>query len=94
MPRTVTTPPAHGSIDGADYFSSSPRRDSAAAAGLYKRGRRGKSPHDILNFGGEGVISSNERSGQFGGMPIEEEAIKKLPRKVRQGLGVDAFRVG
>lgn len=87
LPRNVTTPPSIASSsssghDGAEYFPQSPRRDSATAAGLYKRARRGKSPHDILNFGGEGVISSDERSGQFGDMPIEDEDIKKLPRKV------------
>lgn len=82
LPRTVSTPPAvSNSEHGADYFSS-PRRNSAAhEGGLYKRARRGKSPHDILNHG-EGVISSEERSGQFKSIPVDEKVISKLPRKV------------
>jgi hypothetical protein len=30
----------------------------------------------------EGAISSEERSEQFEGIPIDEKEIKKLPRKV------------
>lgn len=79
--RTATTPPT-STVDQADYFSS-PRRDSGAyETRLAKRSRRGKSPHDILNHG-EGVISSEERSGQFKGIPLEETEIAKLPRKAR-----------
>jgi hypothetical protein len=73
--RTPATPPALDS-DG-EYFS--PRRNSGAFDGLNKRTRRGKSPHDIMR---EGAISSEERSLQFDGIPIDEKEIKQLPRKV------------
>lgn len=73
--RTPATPPQIDS-DG-EYFS--PRRNSGAFDGLNKRARRGKSPHDIMR---EGAISSEERSLQFGDIPLDEKEIGKLPRKV------------
>jgi hypothetical protein len=72
-PRTPGTPPLTDH-DG-DYFS--PRRNSTFD-GLNKR-RRGKSPHDIMR---EGAISAEERSLQFGNIPIDKKEIKQLPRKV------------
>lgn len=88
LPRTVSTPPPVGSSEhGATDYLSSPRRNSAAyEGGLYKRTRRGKSPHDFLNHG-EGVISSEERSEQFKDIPVDEKEIGKLPRKVSWGAG-------
>lgn len=81
---TPATPPSINTDSHNDYFS--PRRNSAAfESGLYKRTRRGKSPHDIVNHA-DGVISSEERSGQFDGIPIDEKEIAKLPRKVSDPL--------
>jgi len=71
--RAPGTPPITDQ-DG-DYFS--PRRNSTFD-GLNKR-RRGKSPHDIMR---EGAISAEERSLQFGDIPIDKKDIKQLPRKV------------
>lgn len=83
--RTGTSTPPTLAHEGSEYFSS--RRQSGAFDGLNKRAKRGKSPHDILNHGdgvvdGDGVISSEERSGQFVGIPIDEKEIGKLPKKV------------
>jgi hypothetical protein len=69
------TPPLNGS-DHGEYFS---HRDSAFDGSLSKRARRAKSPHEIMR---DGAISSEERSGQFGGIPIDEKEIKGLPKKV------------
>jgi len=74
--RTPTTPPPHVDQNN-EYFS--PRRNSGAFDGLNKRARRGKSPHDIMR---EGAISSEERSLEFDGIPIDEKEIGQLPRKV------------
>jgi hypothetical protein len=52
---------------------------------LNKRARRGKSPHDIMR---EGAISSEERSLEFDGIPIDEKEIGKLPRKVSAPITV------
>ena len=71
--RTPATPPTTDQ-DG-EYFS--PRRNSTFD-GLNKR-KRGKSPHEIMR---DGAISSEERSLQFGDIPIDEKDIKQLPRKV------------
>lgn len=81
--RTGTSTPPTSAHEGSEYFPS--RRQSGAFDGLNKRAKRGKSPHDILNHGdgdGDGVISSDERSGQFVGIPIDEKEIGKLPKKV------------
>ena len=81
--QTGTITPPTSSHEGSDYFQrrQSGADNSSTSNGLYKRAKRGKSPHDILNHG-EGVISSEERSGQFEGIPIDEDEIKKLPKKV------------
>ena len=95
FPRTgTTTPPISSSRDEAtEYFTS--RRHSVAFDGLNKRAKRGKSPHDILNRGEvEGVISSDERSGRFEGIPIDEKEIGRLPKKVSPAvisLGIDSL---
>ena len=77
--RTPATPPPID-YDG-DYFSA--RRNSGAFDGLNKRARRGKSPHDIMR---EGAISSEERSLEFEGIPVDEKEIGRLPRKVSYPL--------
>jgi hypothetical protein len=75
--RAPTTPSASCNTENGERVPS--RRDSGAFDGLNKRTRRGKSPLDIMR---EGAISSEERSEQFEGIPIDEKEIKKLPRKV------------